>query len=388
MKSITIQSIRIHLISLPLVEVLTTSFGGEANKSAMLLELRTHEGIVGWGESSAMVEPGYSYETLGSSYHILHEFLLPAVIGKTISSPTELPSLMNSVRGYPLSKHAVEAAVWDAWAKTNGLRLADAFAHHLPEGHESRGYAHVGVSIGIKATHDETIDTIHKRLSQGYGRIKLKIRPGWDFEMARAVRKAFPQISLMLDANSAYSLADAEHLKQADELNLLMMEQPLGYEDIYQHSQLQPQLATDVCLDESIHSLGDAQLGYQVGAYRIINLKPARVTGYTESLAIYQFCVEHKIPLWIGGLLETGVGRAANLAFASLPGVTLPCDISATDRYYDPDISEPAFFLSENSTIRVPDGLGIGVEIQADRLKQSAAAWHSSNPYTSIQWDG
>ena len=250
--------------------------------------------------------------------------------------------------------------------------------------HESRGFANVGVSIGIKATHDETIDTISKRLSQGYGRIKLKIRPGWDFEMSRAVRKAFPNISLMLDANSAYTLDDAEHLKKADELNLLMMEQPLGYEDIYQHSKLQPQLSTDVCLDESIHSLGDAQLGYEIGAYRIINLKPARVTGYTESLAIYQFCVENEIPLWIGGLLETGVGRAANLAFASLPGVTLPCDISATDRYYDPDISEPAFFLSENSTIRVPDGLGIGVEIQADRLKKSAASWHSSNPYTSI----
>ena len=387
MNSITIQSIQIHLISLPLLEVLTTSFGGEANKSAMLLEMRTSDGIVGWGESSAMLEPGYSYETLGSSYHILQEFLIPSVIGKTVNSPTELPSLMNSVRGYPLSKHAVEAAVWDAWAKTNGLKLADAFAYHLPEGHESRGFANVGVSIGIKATHDETIDTISKRLSQGYGRIKLKIRPGWDFEMARAVRKAFPNISLMLDANSAYTLDDAEHLKKADELNLLMMEQPLGYEDIYQHSKLQPQLSTDVCLDESIHSLGDAQLGFEIGAYRIINLKPARVTGYTESLAIYQFCVENEIPLWIGGLLETGVGRAANLAFASLPGVTLPCDISATDRYYDPDISEPAFYLSENSTIRVPDGIGIGVEIQADRLKKSAASWHTSNPYTSIQWD-
>ena len=386
MHSITIESIRIHLISLPLVEVLTTSFGGEANKSAMLLELRTQEGPVGWGESSAMLEPGYSYETLGSSYHILQEFLIPAVLGKTISSPTEMPALMKSTRGYPLSKHAVEAAVWDAWAKANDLRLADAFAHHLPDGHESRGYANVGVSIGIKGSHQETIDTIRKRIDQGYGRIKLKIRPGWDFEMARAVREAFPDISLMLDANSAYTLDDAEHLTQADELDLLMIEQPLGYEDIFQHSKLQPQLQTDVCLDESIHSLGDAQLGYEIGAYRIINLKPARVTGYTESLAIYQFCVENDIPLWIGGLLETGVGRSANLAFASLPGVNLPCDISATDRYYDPDISEPAFYLSDHSTIQVPDGPGIGVELQPDRLESSAAAWHKSNPYSSIHW--
>ena len=387
MKSITIQSIQIHLISLPLVEVLTTSFGGEANKSAMLLELQTSDGVIGWGESSAMVEPGYSYETLGSSYHILREFLIPAVLGKTVNSPTAMPDLMKSVRGYPLSKHAVEAAVWDAWAKTNDLRLADAFAHHLPAGHESRGFAHVGVSIGIKPSHQETIDTIQKRISQGYHRIKLKIRPGWDFEMARAVRAALPDISLMLDANSAYTLEDAEHLQQADELNLLMMEQPLGYEDIHQHSKLQPQLKTDVCLDESIHSLGDAALGYEIGAYRILNLKPARVTGYTESLAIYRYCVEHEIPLWVGGLLETGVGRAANLAFASLPGVTLPCDISATDRYYDPDISEPAFHLAENSTIAVPEGPGIGVAVQADRLQDSAAAWHSSNPYTSIRWE-
>ena len=386
MRSVTIESIRIHLISLPLVEILTTSFGGEANKSAMLLELHTNEGIVGWGESSAMLEPGYSYETLGSSYHIIREFLIPAVLDKTVTSPTELPALMKSVRGYPLSKHAVEAAVWDAWAKANDLRLADAFAYHLPVGHESCGYANVGVSIGIKPTHEETIATIGKRLAQGYGRIKLKIRPGWDIEMARAVRAAYPDISLMLDANSAYTLDDAAHLAQADELDLLMIEQPLGYEDIYQHSKLQPQLETDVCLDESIHSLGDAQLGYEIGAYRIINLKPARVTGYTESLAIYRFCVEKEIPLWIGGLLETGVGRAANLAFASLPGVTLPCDISATDRYYDPDISEPAFTLAQDSTIRVPDGPGIGVEVQADRLESSAAAWHANNPYTTIRW--
>ncbi len=387
MRSITIESIRIHLISLPIVEILTTSFGGEANKSAMLLELRTSDGLVGWGESSAMLEPGYSYETLGSSYHIIREFLIPAVLGKTVTSPTELPALMKSVRGYPLSKHAVEAAVWDVWAQANDLRLADAFAHHLPADHESRGYANVGVSIGIKSSHEETIATIGKRLAQGYGRIKLKIRPGWDIEMARAVRAAFPDISLMLDANSAYTLDDAAHLAQADELDLLMIEQPLGYEDIYQHSKLQPQLKTDVCLDESIHSLGDAQLGYEIGAYRIINLKPARVTGYTESLAIYRFCVEKDIPLWVGGLLETGVGRAANLAFASLPGVTLPCDISATDRYYNPDISEPAFTLAEDSTIRVPDGVGIGVEVQADRLESSAAAWHANNPYTTIRWD-
>ncbi len=185
----------------------------------------------------------------------------------------------------------------------------------------------------------------------------------------------------MLDANSAYTLADAEYLRQLDEFDLLMIEQPLGYNDIYEHSKLQPLLRTPVCLDESIHSANDVRLALELGACRILNLKPARVSGYTESLEIYRLCVQHDLPLWIGGLLETGVGRAANLAFASLPGVTLPCDISATSRYYDPDIAEPAFFLGENSTIAVPTGPGIGVEVQRDRVEAATRYWQEQYPY-------
>jgi O-succinylbenzoate synthase len=186
---------------------------------------------------------------------------------------------------------------------------------------------------------------------------------------------------LMLDANSAYTLDDTEHLKQFDDYDLLMMEQPLPYNDIYLHSKLQPQLETPICLDESIVTLGDAMMAWETGACKIINLKPARVSGYTESLKIYQYCAENEIALWIGGLLETGVGRATNLAFASLPAVTLPCDISATDRYYDPDVAEPAFTVRPDSTILVPEGLGIGVEVQMDRVETAMAYCRQNLPY-------
>jgi len=286
-----------------------------------------------------------------------------------------------SVRGHPLAKHAVEAAVWDALAKANEQSLAEAFAAHLPPDQKPRGYAKVGVSIGIQPSVEETLAIIEKRLGQGYGRIKLKIKPGWDVELARGVRAVYPDISLMLDANSAYTLEDTAYLQQVDEFNLLMLEQPLGHDDIYQHSKLQPHLKTPICLDESILSADDARLALELGACRIINLKPARVSGYTESLEIYKVCVENHVPLWIGGLMETGVGRAANLAFASLPGVTLPCDISATDRYYNPDISEPPFVLGENSTIVLPTGTGIGVEVRMERVEEAARRWQGEEPY-------
>lgn len=206
--------------------------------------------------------------------------------------------------------------------------------------------------------------------------------PGWDVELARAVRAQFPDILLMLDANSAYTLADTEHLKQVDDLNLLMLEQPLGYFDIYEHSKLQPQLKTSICLDESIHSADDARLAFELGACRIINLKPSRVSGFTESLEIYKVCVENNAPLWIGGMMETGIGRAANAAFASLPGVTLPCDISATNRYFVTDLTEPPFELQPDSTLRVPTGLGLGVQVFEDRVAQAVALWQQEYPYS------
>jgi len=382
---ITIDKIDLFPVAMPLVERLGTSFGKEPFKTAILVRLETTDGVIGWGETSAEINPGYSYETMSTAYHVVGQFLLPLLKGQTVEHPTDAPKLMAPVRGHPLAKHGLEAAIWDAFAKANDMHIADLFASALPEidgvKHEPRGYAVVGVSIGIQDSVEATLEIIEKRLAQGYERIKLKIKPGWDLELAQGVRKALPDITMMLDANSAYTLADAEHLKQLDDYDLLMIEQPLGFNDIYEHGKLQPQLETPICLDESIVTLGDAQMAWETGAAKIINLKPARVSGYTESLKIYAYCAEHEVPLWIGGLLETGVGRATNLAFASLPAVTMPCDISATNRYYDPDVAEPTFDVTSESTIAVPDGKGIGVEVQMDRVQAAGAYLRENLPY-------
>ena len=216
---------------------------------------------------------------------------------------------------------------------------------------------------------------------KGYKRIKLKIKPGKDVNLAQAVRNRYPDIMLMLDANSAYTLEDADHLKQLDQFSLLMIEQPLSHDDIYEHGKLAKQISTPICLDESIKTANDLRLALQVGAIGILNLKPARVGGFAEALKIYEICVEHDLPLWIGGMMETGIGRAANVAFASLPGVTLPCDISATDRYFNPDLTEPPFVLNDDSTLTVPDDIGIGIEVERDRIEQAVAKWHEHDQY-------
>ena len=384
MKTVTIQDIKLRVVAMPLVELLKTSFGAEPQKSAILVEVLTSDGLVGWGETALKTKPSYGSETILTALHITRDFLVPSLVGKTIASPTELPKLFKAVRGNHHARAGVEAAVWDVMAQANGMRLADYFARHLPAKVRPRDKVHVGVSIGIQESLDAQLALIQKRVDEGYQRIKLKIAPGWDLELARAVRGRFPDISLMLDANSAYSLKDAEHLKKLDQFGLLMIEQPLAYDDIYEHSLLQAQLRTPICLDESIYSAQDWRIALKLGAGKILNLKPTRVGGYTESLKIYQLCVETNTPLWIGGMLETGVGRAANLAFASLPGVTLPSDISATDRYFDPDIAEPPFVLQAGSSLQVPAGPGIGVDLQRDRLEEACARWRAVNPFKPL----
>ena len=381
MKPITIKSIKLHPVGLPLVERLQTSASFEPFKSAVIVEINTDDGVVGWGECPTKMLPSYAYESMGTALHVLTEFFVAWLIGKTFTSPTEVPNVINKIRGHPMAKFSVEAAVWDAIAKTNHMTLSDLFASHLPDGNISKGYAHVGVSIGIQDSIDKTLQIIETRLEEGYDRIKLKIRPGWDVELTRAIRKVYPDVSLMLDANSAYTLKDVDTLKQLDEFDLLMLEQPLAYNDIFRHSKLQPKIQTPICLDESIYTADDARLAVEIGAAKIINLKPARVGGFTESLELYKFCVNSKTSLWVGGLLETGVGRAANLAFASLPGVTMPSDISATDRYFDPDLTDPPFELENGSRITVPDGYGIGVEVNRDRLAEAKARWRDNHPY-------
>lgn len=381
MKSITIKNIHLHTVYLPYLDPIETSFGVEPNKVAVLVEVVTDKGVTGWGEASIEIWPGYGTETAETSYHMLNNFMVPAAIGKTIENPTEFQKLIHQFRGNHHTRAGIETAVWDAFAKTNDMRLTDCFAHYLPEGHVSEGFATVGVSIGIQPSLDATIATIKRRLDEGYKRIKLKIKRGWDIEVARAVRTALPDVMLMLDANSDYGLSDAEHLAQLDQFNLLMIEQPLAHDDIFEHSKLQPRLKTPICLDESVKSASDLSLALEVGACRILNLKPSRVGGFSECIEIYKICVENDLPLWIGGMMETGVGRAANVSFASLPAVTLPSDISATDRYFDPDITDPPFILGESSTLSAADGYGIGVEVQHDLLEEAKQRWVTDYPY-------
>ena len=249
MKSVTIQEIKLHVIALPLVELLKTSFGAEPYKSAIIVEVVDSEGRVGWGESALKTRPSYGSETILTALHITRDFLIPQLVGQRLDSPTQVPDLLKSVRGNHHARAGVEAAIWDLMAKANGMRLADYFAQRLPPGHTPRESAQVGVSIGIQDSLDEQMALIQRRLDDGYQRIKLKIAPGWDLELAREVRRHFPDIMLMLDANSAYSLADANHLRQLDQFDLLMIEQPLAYDDIYEHSLLQRQLSTPICLD-------------------------------------------------------------------------------------------------------------------------------------------
>lgn len=378
LKSITIKRISLHPIAMPLVEALTTSFGGKPYKAGVLVEIETEQGVHGWGEVSVDTKPGYGYETDKTAQHILEDFIVPLMVGQEIADPTHVPAMLKYVRGHNHTKAGMESAVWDAIAKTNDMRLVDLFARYMPAGHVSRGKTTVGVSIGIQPSFEETLDIITKRLNEGYKRIKLKIKPDWDLELARAVRAQYPDISLMLDANSAYTLADADHLQQFDQYNLLMIEQPLAYNDIYEHSELNNLISTPLCLDESMKSNHDLQIALRLGAIDILNLKPIRVGGYTESIAMYTTCGEYDIPLWIGGMLETGIGRALNVAFGSFPAVNLPCDLSATNRYFATDITEPEFVLNkEDSTLAVPDGYGIGVDVQRERVEEATVAYHA-----------
>jgi O-succinylbenzoate synthase len=380
MTTITIDAIHLHRVVMPLVEPLRTSFGIDAVRPVLLVEIQAGD-LTGWGECTAVEEPGYCYETVETAYHILKRFLIPALEGQTLAHPADAVRLMDFVRGHPLTKASLESAVWELFAQAEGLSLADLLWQQYPLSDPHRTSVTAGVSIGIQPSIDETLAIIEKRLEEGYGRIKLKIAPGWDVELTAAVRQAYPDILLMLDANSAYTLDDAAHLTTLDQFDLLMLEQPLAHDDIYEHSKLQRQLETPICLDESIMCANDVRLALEIGACQIINLKPPRVGGLWEACAIHKLCYDEDVPLWIGGMLETGIGRAQNMAVAALPGVTLPSDLSATNRYFAPDITDPPFVLNGNSTVDVPDQIGSGVEVVPERLVAFAARWDEAFPH-------
>lgn len=373
MSDILIERIELRVIEIELISPFRTSMGLELTHPCIILSVHGG-GLTGWGEcvaSQAVTAEWafYSYETVETAWHILKDFLAPALVGKKLNSVEPVVQIGERLRGHPMARAGLEAAVWDLLAKAEGLPLADYLTKGQNYPQPRRDRVNVGVSIGIQSSIDDTVKNVANYIRQGYRRIKLKIEPGWDVEAARAVRREFPDIQLMLDANSAYTLDDASHLKQLDEFNLLMIEQPLAYDDIYEHARLQSQLATPICLDESIHTLKHAEWAYELDACRIINIKPGRVGGLYHGRAIHDLSLSRGKPVWIGGMMETGIGRAANVALASLPGVTLPSDISASNRYYRKDITEPPFVLNEDSTVSVPSAPGIGVTVDHSQLE-------------------
>ena len=349
-----IESVELRQITLPLLSPFTTSFGTETDRPCLIATVRS-DGLSGYSECVAGDGPWYSYETLGTAWHVLRDFLVPRLLGREVDDPTAVWELFAPIRGHNMAKAALEMACWDLLARAHGISLA----LMLGGGRER---VPVGVSVGIQASPSALVETVRRYLEDGYRRIKLKIEPGRDRDFVEAVRAAYPETLLQVDANSAYTLADKAVFQRMDSLDLLLIEQPLGPDDIVDHATLQRELNTPICLDESIHSPDDARHALDLGSCRIINIKPGRVGGHRQSRAIHDLCRVRGAAVWCGGMLETNIGRAHNVALASLPGFTLPGDISASARYYARDVAGPDFVLNDDSTLTVPTGAGIGVE--------------------------
>jgi o-succinylbenzoate synthase len=356
-----IDRIVIREIKLRLKAPFETSFGSISDRKIILVEVFS-DGLVGWGEVTAAEGPFYNSETKDTSWIILRDFIVPLVLGKDVHSPEEIPVLLSAVRGHEMSKAAVENAIWDVSAQQEGVSLERRLGG-------TRTEIACGVSLGIRRTPDDLIAAIEGELADGYQRIKIKIKPGKDLEFISAARKRFSATQLMVDANSAYTLEDSEHLKKFDDFNLMMIEQPLAWDDIYEHSQLQGTLKTPICLDESIHNLQQTKAALDLEACRIVNIKLGRVGGHTEARKISEYCQSKEIPVWCGGMLESGIGRAHNIALSTLPGFTLPGDVSASRRYWDEDIIEPEVEVTAQGTIRVPTVPGLGYRVRRDRVE-------------------
>ena len=357
-----IERIELRHVKLPLIAPFVTSMGVETDEEHIIVRV-DGEGVTGWGECVAEANPFYSPETTHTAWHILRDFLVPAVLGNEIGSAGQAVAAWARVRGHRMAKAGLEAALWDALAKAAGVSLARALGG-------TRTRIDVGVSIGIQPSPARLVASVAGYLREGYRRIKIKIAPGDDIECVKAVRREYPGIALQVDANSAYRLSDIGIFQAMDDQGLLLIEQPLGYDDIFEHSKLQRELRTSLCLDESIHSAGDARAALELGSCRVINIKPGRVGGYTEARLIHDECAAGGVPVWHGGMLESGIGRAGNVALASLPNFTLPGDISASKRYYREDVVEPAFEVAPDGTMAVPLGSGIGVDVVMERLER------------------
>src|SRR5712664_3943300 len=356
-REITLRELRMKLIA-----PFETSTMRTDERRIVLVEADV-DGVTGWADGVAGETPGYSPETTETAWHILRDHLWPLMQGKEFSSAARVWDVLEPVRGHNMAKASLEAATWDAEAKQKGVPLAKLLGGVRDE-------IASGVSVGIKESLDELVAAVKKELAAGYQRIKIKIKPGKDLEPVKRLRQEFPRIKLMVDANSAYRQEDLPLLQQLDAFHLMMIEQPLGWDDLYGHVQLQKKLQTPICLDECIHSEEQARAAVELGACKIINIKLGRVGGYTVARRIHDFCQQRGVPVWCGGMLESGIGRAHNIALSTLPNFTLPGDVTASNRYWAEDLIDPEVTVSPQGTIRVPTGPGIGFAPRSELIEK------------------
>lgn len=359
-----IERIELRLLRLPLVHFFETSFGRVADQEFILVRLQA-EGLEAWGECVAEETPFYSPETNETAWHIIARFLGPTLLAAEIDDPRQVFPLFHAVRGHNMAKAALEMACWDLFARARGVPLSKLLGG-------CRARIESGVSIGIQDSLGALVERIHAELAAGYRRVKIKIKPGWDIDAVRFVRERFPSIRLMVDANAAYTLDDAQRLAALDDFDLMMIEQPLDYEDVSDHARLQRQLRTAICLDESIHSPRAARDAIEAGACRVINIKPGRIGGFLESIRVHDLCAAHGVPVWHGGMLESGIGRTHNIHLSTLANFTLPGDVAASKRYFVPDLIDPPVEVAEDGTIAVPTDPGIGVAVNLERIEHAA----------------
>jgi len=357
---VKIERLELALLKLPLVHFFETSFGRVHDKTFILVRV-DGEGVTGYGECVADSNPYYAYETNDTAWHIIANFIAPRVLGATFAHPREIFPALKAIRGHNMAKAAIEMAAWDLFAKQRREPLATTLGG-------SRARIASGVSIGIQDSLDDLAAKVERELAAGYRRIKVKIKPGWDLDAVAMIRQRFGSIPLMVDANAAYTLSDADHLAKLDAFDLMMIEQPLDYDDLSDHAVLQKRLKTPICLDESIKTVRYGEIAIAMGACRIINIKPGRVGGFAESIRLHDVCAAHNIPVWHGGMLESGIGRAANIHLSTLPNFSLPGDVAASKRYFVPDLIDPPIEVAADGTLAVPTAPGIGVTVRQDRI--------------------
>jgi o-succinylbenzoate synthase len=360
-----IESITLREIGMRLKWPFETSFGVSHNRRILLVEIIA-DGMTGWGEVTTNERPFFNSETSETAWHIISEFIAPDLIGKNLVHASDFPGLFARIRGHEMAKAGVENAIWDVEAQLNDVSLSELVGGTLSE-------VACGVSLGIRENPQSLVKKVEEELRSGYRRIKLKIKPGKDLEYVAAVRKQFPEILLSVDANSAYTLDDTSHLQRLDDFRLLMIEQPLQWDDIYAHSKLQSQLQTPICLDECIHNSRHATAAIELGACRIINIKLGRVGGFSEARRVHDACRKHSIPVWSGGMLESGIGRVHNIAMSGLPGFTLPGDVSASQRYWEEDIIDPEVEVTARGMIPIPKTAGRGYTVKRDLIDRLTA---------------